>query len=113
MVDRLDIYERDGFRCLYCGFDGRNFETFPMLEIDHINPDGPYEPANFATCCHACNATKWREPCESVAQAKEILARHRAVNLAHWEKDGAPAYTSVIAPNYTTTKIAVVVQFEI
>jgi 5-methylcytosine-specific restriction endonuclease McrA len=88
--NRLDIYERDGFRCLYCGFDGASFETFPMLEIDHINPDGPDEPANLATCCHACNATKWHDPCESLAQAKEILARHRRVNLANWEKNVLP-----------------------
>jgi hypothetical protein len=30
------------------------------------------------------------ESCESVAQAKEILARHRALNLAYWEKNVLP-----------------------
>ena len=39
--ERLDIYERDGFRCLYCDFDGSKFETSPFLTIDHINPHEP------------------------------------------------------------------------
>src|SRR5579862_2934657 len=29
--NRLDIYERDGSRCPYCGFDGASFETWSFL----------------------------------------------------------------------------------
>jgi hypothetical protein len=89
--DRLDIYERDGFHCLYCPFDGSTFETWPFLTIDHINPAGSRDdPANLATCCRRCNDWKGNDPCESVADAIAILARHRQQNLAYWEQNVAP-----------------------
>lgn len=89
--DRLDIYERDHFRCCYCGFDGSRFETWPFLEIDHINPLGPRnDPSNLATCCRMCNSSKGYEPCETIEQGREIVAQHRKANLAYWEKYVAP-----------------------
>ncbi len=89
--DRLDIYKRDGFRCLYCGFDGRTFDSWPFLEIDHINPTGPRDdPANLATCCHRCNSWKGNDPCQSVAQAKTIIAGHHEKNLAFWNREVVP-----------------------
>ena len=83
--DRLDIYERDGFRCLYCGFDGRTFEGWRNLTIDHINPTGSKnDPANLATCCSYCNACKHKDPCQSLEEAREIVKRHDAANRAYW-----------------------------
>ena len=89
--ERLDIYERDGFRCLYCDFDGSKFETWPFLTIDHINPHGPRDdPANLTTCCHRCNDWKGNTPCENIEQAKEIIAQERKWNFAFWQKNVVP-----------------------
>jgi hypothetical protein len=88
--ERLDIYQRDGFRCLYCGFDGSTFENWRFLEIDHVNPAGPDEPENLVTCCKYCNGVKWKEPCQSVEQAREIVQRHNTTNRAYWEHNVKP-----------------------
>jgi hypothetical protein len=88
--ERLDIYERDGFRCRYCGFDGSSFESWPFLTVDHINPRGPRaDPANLATCCHRCNDWKGPTPCEGIEQAKDIIARAGETNLSFWKKNVA------------------------
>jgi HNH endonuclease len=97
--DRLDIYERDGFICKYCGYDGNSFETWPFLTVDHIDPRGPRDdPANLATCCKRCNDWKWSTPCESIEQAKEIIERERVLNLAYWEQKVAPRLPNVRSP---------------
>lgn len=86
--ERLDIYERDGFRCRYCGFDGGTFESWPYLVVDHINPVGPRDDReNLATCCHFCNSMKSNDPCDNVEQAKAIIARHLEMNRAYWKQN--------------------------
>ncbi len=90
MADRLDIYERDGFRCVYCGFDGGTFETFHYLQVDHINPIGPRnDPSNLVTACSYCNHCKGNDPCENVEQAKVLLKKHDELNRAYWAKNVA------------------------
>lgn len=87
---RVDIYQRDGFRCLYCGFDGGTFEGWRYLTIDHVDPTGPNEPDNLATCCSYCNSCKHRDPCLNVEEAREIVKRHDAANRAYWETNVKP-----------------------
>jgi 5-methylcytosine-specific restriction endonuclease McrA len=37
---QLRIWRRDGFKCVYCGFDGRaSYEAFHHLRIDHLRPE--------------------------------------------------------------------------
>lgn len=51
---RRKIYERDHYRCRYCG-------GFDRLEIDHVYPvsrGGGNEQENLVTACHECNALK-------------------------------------------------------
>ena len=88
--DRLTIYERDRFYCRYCGFDGGTFATYRYLTVDHVNPKGPDEVDNLATCCTYCNSCKSNDPCVSVEQAREIVARHNVVNLVYWESKILP-----------------------
>ena len=89
--DRLAIYQRDGFQCLYCGFDGRTFEGWRYLTIDHINPTGARnDPDNLATCCSYCNSCKHKDPCLSVEEAREIMKRHDAENRAYWAANVQP-----------------------
>lgn len=54
---RFQIFERDGFACVYCG--RRAPEA--TLEIDHIKPKskgGSNHPENYATACRECNVGK-------------------------------------------------------
>ncbi len=40
-----DIHRRDGFRCVYCGFDMSTFENWEFIQTDHFIPSfkGRYE----------------------------------------------------------------------
>lgn len=52
------IFERDGFRCQYCG---RTPRDGVRLQIDHITPrclGGDNEDDNLITACAECNGAK-------------------------------------------------------
>jgi 5-methylcytosine-specific restriction endonuclease McrA len=63
-VNRLQIFKRDRLICHICGkkTDPRKSAPHPKAPtIDHIVPiakGGTHEPANVATACFMCNATK-------------------------------------------------------
>lgn len=51
---RLEVYERDGFKCVYCG-------ARKDLTCDHVTPEskgGATEKGNLVTCCRSCNTKK-------------------------------------------------------
>ncbi|WP_419942792.1 HNH endonuclease [Candidatus Palauibacter sp.] len=54
---RLQILDRDGYRCGRCGRAGR-------LEVDHVTPIGaggePWDPANLQALCRGCHVAKTR-----------------------------------------------------
>ena len=56
------IFRRDGWKCVYCGYDGDGPEKFVFLELDHIdlqtktNDDYNEEhDLEKATACRRCN----------------------------------------------------------
>lgn len=54
---RFQIFQRDGFRCVYCGATARTSQ----LHIDHVVPvskGGTDQPSNLATACADCNLGK-------------------------------------------------------
>jgi 5-methylcytosine-specific restriction endonuclease McrA len=56
-VKRHQIYERDGYRCVYCG------EQFAPeeLTLDHVEPrvrGGDRSEGNLVTACMRCNTLK-------------------------------------------------------
>src|SRR5437879_3715692 len=56
-----EIFRRDGFRCVYCDFDGKTFEGWVFLAVDHFKPKsrgGSDEPDNLVTACVSCNHMK-------------------------------------------------------
>ena len=59
---RRRIYERDAYRCQYCG-------GFDNLVLDHVNPvsqGGDDSDENLVTACWECNSTKGgRTPSEA------------------------------------------------
>lgn len=55
---RYQILERDNFRCVLCGANGKT----AVLEVDHIIPiqQGQNDdPSNLQTLCHECNHGKY------------------------------------------------------
>lgn len=53
-ISRLKIYQRDGYKCVYCG-------THKKLTIDHVIPKskgGKNTWENMVTCCSDCNSKK-------------------------------------------------------
>ena len=62
---RFDIFNRDGFKCQYCG------RTPPaiVLELDHIIPKskgGPEGIDNYITACFDCNRGKGKHRLDNV-----------------------------------------------
>ena len=56
-MKRDEIFERDGYRCVYCG------ERFPAeeLTVDHVQPrarGGDRSEGNLVTACRGCNTLK-------------------------------------------------------
>lgn len=57
---RERIFQRDGFRCVYCGIPF----AVEALTIDHVEPrvkGGDTSEGNVVTCCRPCNAAKGGE----------------------------------------------------
>ena len=60
---RLNVYQRDGFRCQYCG------DKFPIesLSYDHVVPrsaGGRTDWTNIVTACKKCNCRKANHSCD-------------------------------------------------
>lgn len=56
-MKRNRIFERDDYRCVYCG------ERFPAeeLTVDHVQPrvrGGDHSDGNLVTACRGCNTLK-------------------------------------------------------
>jgi hypothetical protein len=55
---RTAVFQRDGFRCVYCGSSDQR------LECDHVTPlsrGGTNDLTNLATACRPCNLSKGRK----------------------------------------------------
>lgn len=95
-------YERYHYTCVYCGFDGRGFDAWMQLTVDHIKPTsagGTDDPDNLVPACHACNSITSRMPFNDTASREDILAqkrarvrKRRAVFYKHWLKTVAPRF---------------------
>src|SRR5689334_15340862 len=54
-----EIFAKHGFKCVYCGFDGRTLENWRFLQVDHFKPrslGSDYNVTeNLVTSCIICN----------------------------------------------------------
>jgi len=58
-MTNFKIFERDGFRCVYCG--KTSYEDEIKLTIDHVKPqtkNGEHTMDNLVTSCDDCNVAK-------------------------------------------------------
>ena len=57
------VFKRDGFRCVYCGFDGNGFSQWRQLSLGRLRPagaGGTDSDDNLVTACHFCNSATSR-----------------------------------------------------
>ena len=74
------VFKRDGFVCVYCGFDGNGFHQWRQLSVDHLRPagDGGTDSRdNLVTACHFCNSATSRMKFSPDQTDDEILALKR------------------------------------
>jgi len=78
-LKRSGIFERDGYRCVYCGeqFDASE------LTLDHVQPrvkGGDRSEGNLVTACRACNTLKGQRRLSvflhETPAARESFLRH-------------------------------------
>jgi hypothetical protein len=87
-------HQRDGFRCIYCGWDGSTWPNWLYLCQDHLRPKAHpqrNDPAYIVTACQFCNFACNRQsfegesPEEIVAAKKEAIERVRESYRDFWE----------------------------
>jgi len=75
------IYKKCHYTCAYCGFDGRSFENWRQLTIDHIRPvkqDGQNTEENKIVACQSCNSITSRMTFSPDDSVETILEKKRA-----------------------------------
>src|ERR1700674_5999482 len=93
LKESLAILERDDYRCVYCGLDGRaSFENALVMRVDFVIPrahKGKKDPNNLVACCTACNTIKGTRVYASFDEAKtHVLARREELRKA-WQANTA------------------------
>lgn len=83
---RFQIFERDGFKCQYCG---RGVKDDVVLVPDHIIPrikGGRDTPDNLITSCRECNAGKSDILIDLALIEKEVLKLNSGKSLTATSK---------------------------
>ena len=98
------IYAQYHYTCVYCGYDGRTFDSYMQLNIDHVFPvccGGSGDPKNLVVACGSCNKImgnmrfnpdQTRE--EIIALKRQRVAESRQGYYTHWIKNVAPQFLS-------------------
>src|SRR6266404_5749699 len=64
LKESLAILERDDYRCVYCGLDGRaSFENALVMRVDFVVPrakKGKKDPNNLVACCGPATQSRAR-----------------------------------------------------
>jgi Uma2 family endonuclease len=74
------VFGRDGFVCVYCGFDGNGFNNWRQLSVNHLRPagsGGTDSRDNLVTACYFCNSATSRMTFSADKSADEILKLKR------------------------------------
>ena len=98
----IEILERDGYRCQYCGLDGMaSFENALNMSVDFVVPrarKGKRDPRNLVACCRSCNMIKGTKIYRDFDDAKQyVLAQRETLREAWDDKKWQPASKSAKA----------------
>jgi hypothetical protein len=96
------IYKKYHYTCVYCGFDGRPFDSWVQLSIDHVlpkNSGGTDKPENLVPACRSCNSITSRMKFNNNLSIKEIIQmkrervlERRKIFYNNWIETVAPQY---------------------
>lgn len=88
------VFNRDRWKCVYCGYDGNGETKCFFLEVDHLDPttktEDDFDPEfddNKVTACTYCNKKKARYQPKGVSReeklcdAKAYLERQRQMGV--------------------------------
>ena len=79
--DAMKVFQRDQFKCYYCGLDGQqDFESWMLLTIDHVHPHakgGSWHMDNLVTACQPCNLLEGKRVFKSLQEAKDYVLAKR------------------------------------
>jgi len=80
-ADAMKIFQRDHFKCQYCGLDGlERFENWLVLTVDHLYPaarGGSRRMDNLVTACQPCNVLKGKQVFASLEKIREYILVRR------------------------------------
>ena len=106
------IYKKCHYTCVYCGFDGRSFEKWRQLTIDHIRPvqqDGQNTEENKIVACQSCNSITSRMTFLPDDSVETILEKKRTrveailkKDFEFWKIEVAPSLISRPIPDIYT-----------
>jgi hypothetical protein len=88
-----EVFQRDGFRCVYCDHDGRTFEGWAFLVVDHFKPKsrgGDDDPENLKTACVICNHMKGAFEWPSLEETRSAIGNWRQQMHDYWERQVEP-----------------------
>jgi HNH endonuclease len=88
---KLEVWRRDKFQCVYCGFNGKEFpDSHRHLCVDHWTPrskGGLDTVKNGRTSCWSCNSAKAGKEFDSEEDASLWCRIYKEVCLDEWYKD--------------------------
>lgn len=84
--NRYIIFERDTFKCIYCGKTTEDYDI--VLTCDHIIPQdegGEHFASNLITACHVCNGSKGKKKLktESMNYVQNIVDKRNKEQNIH------------------------------
>lgn len=85
-----EIFQRDGFTCVYCDFDGSDFKSWSFLQVDHFLPvskGGTNEASNLVTACCICNHMKLDRTFDSIEEARKEIQKWWTQMEAYWKEN--------------------------
>jgi len=91
--DDQEVFKRDGFKCVYCGHDGRTFDGWKFLQVDHFKPrsrGGTDDLSNLVTACIICNNMKGAQEWPTMEEARREVQRWHAEMCDWWMNNVKP-----------------------